>query len=293
MDLFFIRIISLIAIGIVYFLFDIFNKRNIPSTIVYLFLAYSIILTILYLNINLIFISSLLCIAVITLGYAIYKIGFIGFGDITELASLSLIFPFFSKPLLYNISQLNIPLVISIVLNSGFIAIILIPILYIIKYKTHFKKPLLSSITNKALFKAGLIATMYSIFILFLVVFFGLFYIGIMIIVVFAIFSTILMLFETAITNTMVEYVDVKEFKEDELIAANLLDQKEIKMLKKEFKHFNRLITPTLISEMKQKKFSKKLPVYKEPIPFASIIFLGLIITILFGNVLFLIIPIH
>ncbi len=291
MELFLIRIASLLAVGIIYMLFDIFNNRDIPSSTVYLLLAYSVVLTVLYLNVSIILMSALVAIGVIAFGYIIYRVGLIGFGDITELATLSLIFPFFNKSLLYSITQLNIPFVISLILNAGFVAIILIPIFYLAKYKIRLKKPILKSVTDRTALKAAVIAAMYSLFLVFLALSFGVFYPGIAVISIFAAFSIIMLLFERAITDSMVEYVGIKKFEEDELIAMNMLSQQEIVRLRKKLKHFGRLITPALIKEMKQKHFNKKLPVYKSPIPFAAMIFVGLVATILFGNILFLVIP--
>ena len=291
MELFLIRIASLLAVGIIYMLFDIFNNRDIPSSAVYLLLAYSVVLTVLYLNVSIILMSALVAIGVIAFGYIIYRVGLIGFGDITELATLSLIFPFFNKSLLYSITQLNIPFVISLILNAGFVAIILIPIFYLAKYKIRLKKPILKSVTDRTALKAAVIAAMYSLFLVFLALSFGVFYPGIAVISIFAAFSIIMLLFERAITDSMVEYVGIKKFEEDKLIAMNMLSQQEIVRLRKKLKHFGRLITPALIKEMKQKHFNKKLPVYKSPIPFAAMIFVGLVATILFGNILFLVIP--
>ncbi len=291
MELFFIRVVSLFAVGIIYMLFDIFNNRDIPSSAVYFLLAYSLVLTILYFNLSIILISVLVAVAVIAFGYIIYRVGLIGFGDITELATLSLIFPFFNKSLLYAITQLNVPFVISLILNAGFAAIILIPIFYLAKYKIKFKKSILKSVTDKTALKAAIIAAMYSVFLIFLALSFGVFYPGIAVITIFAAFSILMLLFERAITDSMVEYVGIKKFEEDELIAMNMLSQQEIARLRKRLKHFGRLITPALIKEMKQKHFNEKLPVYKAPIPFAAMIFVGLVATILFGNILFLVIP--
>ncbi|MCL5106454.1 MAG: hypothetical protein M1331_03610 [Candidatus Marsarchaeota archaeon] len=291
MELFFVRIASLLAVGVIYMLFDMFNKRNIPSSAVYLLLAYSAALTVLYLNASIIIMSALVAVAVISLGYLIYRIGLIGFGDITELATLSLIFPFFNKPVLYSITQFSIPFAVSVMLNAGFAAIILIPVFYLTKYKIKSRKPILKSVTGKTALKAAMIAAMYSAFIVFLAFSFGMFYQGIEVISVFAVFSIIMLLFERAITDSMVEYVGVGKFEEDELIAMNLLSQQEVTKLRKKLKHFGRLITPALIKEMKQKRFNEKLPIYKAPIPFAAMIFIGLVAAVLFGNILFLVIP--
>ncbi len=285
----------MLVIGFIYLIFDVFNKRNIPSVIVYSFLGYGILLTVLYLNLNRIIESSLIAIAIISFGYIIYKLGLLGFGDIFELATLSLIFPFFNKPIFYSLSQFNIPFVISILLNSGIVAIILIPIFYLIKFTHKHKNEKISIfklVTNKQIFKTLLIAISYSIFIAFLIILFG-FYNGFIILILIATFSVIMILFELPITNTMIEYVSVNKFEEGELIAINLMADNEVKKIKKQFKSFNRLITFQLIKQMKQKHFKKKLPIYKEPIPFATMIFLGIILSIGIGNLLFFIIPLH
>jgi prepilin signal peptidase PulO-like enzyme (type II secretory pathway) len=58
--------------------------------------------------------------------------------------------------------------------------------------------------------------------------------------------------------------------------------------LKKRVKSFGQLVTRKMISEMKEKRVSLKLPVYRQGIPFALPIFIGTMITVLLGNPLLL-----
>lgn len=98
------------------------------------------------------------------------------------------------------------------------------------------------------------------------------------------------MLFSIPITETMIKYVSPNEFDEGDIIAFNLMDQKSIERMRTRVKGFDRLLTNDLINEIKKKKIREKLPVYKEALPFALPILIGVLIAIALGNILFFII---
>ena len=133
MQLYVIRIASVIVIALIYMLFDILNKRNVPSIFAYATLAYGFILTILYFNVKTIALSTAVSLLILGVGYIVYRIGQLGFADVIEFAALSLILPFFQIPFLIQASQFSIPFAISIAINSGIIAIILVPLYYLPK----------------------------------------------------------------------------------------------------------------------------------------------------------------
>ncbi len=53
---------------------------------------------------------------------------------------------------------------------------------------------------------------------------------------------------------------------------------------------FDRLVTPGIIGLMKKKGVRTKFPVYRKAMPLALPIFAGVIISLLIGNIIFLII---
>lgn len=293
MQLFLFRIISLVAIALVYMLFDLLNKRNVPSAFAYATLAYGFILTILYFNARLIIESIAIAAIILGIGYIFYKIGQLGAADVIEFAALSLVLPLQQLPLIASSTlQIQIPFVATLLINTGIVALIIVPIYYIPKARAKLKKPLLSYVRRKNVFMAVLLALVYVTFISFMIILTGINYIGIAIVAVMAISSFLVMLFTIPITYSMVEYVGVKQFDEGDIVALNLMDNKEINSVKKKIKDFDRLLTEKIIKQMKKEKIKEKFPVYKEAMPFALPIFIALLLSILIGNLLLFILAI-
>ncbi len=290
MQLYMIRVLSLIAIALVYMVFDVFNRRNVPAVFAYATLAFGFVLTLLYFNFGTITESIALSLIIGGVGYVFYKIGQLGAADVIEFVALSLIMPLQQFPLLVtSASQFNIPFIVSLVINTGIIALVIVPIYYIPKAKAKLKRPLLSFVKSNNIIIATILAIVYTAFILFTILVIGLNYIGISVLVLMMVSSFFVMLFSVPITYSMVEYVGIKEFDEGDIIAVNLMSEKSTEAIKKKIKGFDRLLTANIIKKMRKLKTKEKFPVYKEALPFAFPIFLALIITLLFGNLLFFI----
>jgi hypothetical protein len=290
MQLYLVRILSLVVIALVYMFYDVFNKRNVPSIFAYATLAYGFLLTILYFNIGTIELSAAISLLVLGLGYIVYKIGQLGLADVIEFAAISLILPFQKAPLLLSsLSQFNLPFALTLLVNTGIVAIIIVPIYYIPKASKKLKKPLGSFITKKSIFMASLIVIAYLAFMTSISVLIGFSYLGIALLAAMMISSSLVMLFSVPIAHSMVEYVGVNKFDEGDIIAINLMDKKDISAMKKSVKGFDRLLSASLIENMKKAKIKEKFPVYKEAMPFALPIFAALVISLLAGNLLLLV----
>ena len=70
------------------------------------------------------------------------------------------------------------------------------------------------------------------------------------------------------------------------------MNKKEINSMKKRVTAFDRLVTKDMIKQMKTNKIKEKLPVYKEALPFAVPIFIAVIVTLLIGNMIFVVLGI-
>ncbi|MCL4389017.1 hypothetical protein M1397_00155 [Candidatus Marsarchaeota archaeon] len=286
-----IRLASLVVIGLVYMVFDIFNKRNIPLWFAYPALAYAALLTVLYFNVNLIGISAAIAAVVLALGYVVYRLGFLGGADVIELATLSLILPFQKIPLLNSVNQIGMPFIISLFIASGVSALILVPLYYLPKAKVG-RMRIGREIPRSAVIKSISIGVIYAVFYMFLAFEIGVSVSGAIVLLAMVLGSIAIILFENPLTKCMIRTVDVSAIEEGDLIAMNMISQKDIEMLGKRIGSFGRLATSDLIKEMKRKKIRIKLPVYKKAVPLAAPIFIGIVISILFGNIiLFLLIP--
>lgn len=290
MQLYFVRIASLVVIALAYMLFDVFQKRNVPAVFAYGSLVYATMLTILYFDINTMIISGAIALVVLGLGYLVYKIGQLGLADVIEFAALSLIMPIQGATLLAtNSVQFGLPFILSLLINTGIAAIIIVPIYYLPKAKAKLKKPLSSFITKREAFIAFILGVAYVAFIAFAIIVARVGLAGIILLLVMLASSCIIMLFSVPITYSMVEYVPVGKFDEGDIMAFNLMDSKTLGRLRKRIKGFDRLLTKELINRMRREKIKEKLPVYKEALPFALPIFIAVIASIVIGNLLFLI----
>jgi len=292
MDFFYIRIASLIIIATVYMLFDVFNKRNVPTVFAYATLAYGLVLTLLYQTPSLIYESVGIALVVIGVGYVVYKIGQIGAADIIEFAAISLMLPLQPVPFLAGMpSQFGLPTIISVFVCTGMVALVTVPLYYLPRARRMTKKPLLSFVSQQAVLKSALITSAYLIFIIFMFVELKIRLAGVAILLIMLIFSTLMIIFEKPITDSMVEYVDYRKFDEGDIVAFNLMTLKQITAIKKRVRSFDRLLTSKLISEMRAKRVSIKLPVYKDAVPLALPILAGVIISLTIGNLIFFILP--
>ena len=288
MDLLYFRIASVVVIAFIYMLFDVFNKRNVPSSFAYATVAYGAVLTVLYLNIRTILLSSLVAIAVMGFGYFVYKIGQLGLGDAFELTALSLVLPLQPRGLIGNLPTLGLPFIFSLLVCTGIAAIILVPLYYIPKSR---KASIRGRMNSSDAVKAITIGLVYAIFIFFLVLVIRISAYGIALLIAVMAGSISIMLFEKRITYMMVDRVDYRGFEEGDIIAFNLMGKDEIEQARRKVHSFDRLITRELIEEMKKKDMRKKYPVYKRAVPLAAPIFVGAVLALLFGNLIFLIAP--
>ncbi|MGC8571759.1 MAG: hypothetical protein ACP5RI_01310 [Candidatus Micrarchaeia archaeon] len=280
-----IRILLVLIIAFIYMIFDIFNKRNVPALFAYSTLVIGAIMTLIYLNIQTILLSFATCAVIMFLGYIIYKAGQIGWADIIEFATISMILFTFNTPLLTNNLQFGFPFIISLFISTGIIAIVFVPLYYLPKaYKNNIK----IYVTKQSLFNSMLITISYLIFLALLIYIFELNAYAIAIFIIIITAAAILIAFEKPIAESMISYLSVNELEDGDMIASSLIDKNELKKLKKSI-NFTNLITKDMIKKMKEKKIKDKFPVYRSAIPFALPIFVGAIISILFGNLLFFI----
>ncbi|MEM0147782.1 MAG: hypothetical protein QW139_02070 [Candidatus Micrarchaeaceae archaeon] len=268
--------------------YDLFNRRNIPNIIIY---TTSIIgIAFLFIMPTILVESATFAIIAFSVGFLIYKIGQIGLGDIIEIVLLSLIIPFQEVPLLINKIQYSLPFILSLFIASGFIALIIVPIIYIPKAARKNLLHLNKNETKKAEFKVIIFSVAYLIFAGMLANFGMLSLYGIILIGIFIFSSDITILFEKAMLRVMIIYKKASELGIDDMIAISLMNKELLDSIKSKVPEFTGLATKNIIEELKENRINSKIPVYENGIPFAVPIFLGLIISLLFGNILLLII---
>ncbi len=281
-----IRIILLIAIASIYAYFDVFNKREIPNIFAYMSIVVALVVVILLGGDP--YYILLLAAAIAFFGYISYEKGFVGGGDIFEFVAITLLIPL--QPIPYfmaTIPQLGLPFIFSVFIASGYASVIIILIYYLgFAKKTSIEKNFKLE-KHKVLSSLMMLIT-YSFLavLIYLILNIGLF--GIILLMGIAVLSSLLMIFEKLINYRMVVELDPISLTPEDMIAINLMSQSEIAFFQKRSKHFGRLVTKEMLKEIKSIK--KKIPVYRNAAPLAAFIWIGIILSLLFGNIILLII---
>jgi Flp pilus assembly protein protease CpaA len=287
-----IRIAALLIVSAVYMLFDVFNNRNVPNVFAYSVLGFSVLMTLLYYpDFTTMLESGAVAAFILAAGYLLYKIGHVGAADITELASISMILFVQSTPYLVNVLQFGLPFIVSVFIATGVFSLIMVPIYYLPRAVLMFGRGIVTEISNTTLFKGLLTLVAYCIFIIFLYsVFPAVNLIGIGVLFIVAVSSVLTIIFEKGITKSMIKHIRADQFEEGDIIATNLMTNEEMNAAKVEVGEFDRLITGRMITAMKQKYATKAFPVYRNALPLALPIFMGVVTSLLVGNIILLII---
>ncbi|MGC8479509.1 MAG: prepilin peptidase [Candidatus Micrarchaeia archaeon] len=281
-----IRIIILILIAGMYAYFDLFNKREIPNIFAYLSIVISLVAVVLLGGdpYYILFLAALIAF----LGYISYEKGFVGGGDIFEFVAITLLIPIQTTPyLIKNIPQLGLPFIFSVFIASGYSSVVIILIYYLIFAKrTKIEKKF--KIEKQNIKKSLLMIITYIILAVMLLVILKVSIIGVILLLLIAILSSILIIYEKLINYRMVTELNPNELVPEDMIAINLMTKSEIAYFKKKSKFFGRLATKKLISDIKDVR--RKIPVYRNAAPLAAFILIGIILSLLLGNIILLII---
>jgi hypothetical protein len=260
--------------------FDAFNKKWVPNYVVYGFLAVAFALNLIYFEAETLK-FALGCAAVIfAASFALYKIGQLGGADAYVLTAISLALPYLPQPLLSTTQQPPYPFILSALAPTG-VAFILHMLLRFIPY---ISKKIANGKTKfgiSKLFGPALLTVAFAAFIYVMLSFpvaLPQFYLAILSFLFLALlfFS----LFKDEIKASMVEMVAVSRLQAEDVLALEQMDSSLVKKLR-----LSALISEKTIAALKKSKL-KKVPVYTGMPFFLPYLFFGLLITILFGDVL-------
>lgn len=279
-----IRIIILLVLAFIYAMFDVFNKRNVPNSFVYLTVALGVIATLLYYpDISVIGISALVAIIIGSLGYILYRKGILGGGDIFEFIVISLFIPIQTNPILNSMPQFNMPFILSVFISTGYVSFISIMLYYLVFVRNPEMEKRIKEGREPALISTALLI-MYALLIYAMVIINGFSSSAVFLIALVAVPSSVILAYEKVINARMVAMIPPNKLEEGDMIAMNMMDSKEIRYFSKASKHFGRLATSEMIKDLKHEK--KELTVYRNAPPLALFTFAGVLLSLLFGNVL-------
>lgn len=276
----------LLIIAFVYAMFDVFNKRNVPNVFVYFTIALGVVIALLANRGEMLLLDFGIAAIVALLGYALYRNGFLGGGDVLEFVFISLVMPLQSQPFYLATYQSYVPFIISVLIGAGYTSLVFIPLYYLgIKRSSNMKV----ATTSRSRAVGAVFFIAYIAFLIVLKYTVGVSIVGILLIVLLAVVSAITMTYEKRIYLGMVSFIQPKQLEEGDMIATNLMSKQDIKVFSGKTK-FGRLATKKLISQIRN--VNRKLPVYKDSVPFSLFILLGIIISLLFGNLILAIVQI-
>ncbi|MDE1822894.1 MAG: hypothetical protein KGI00_05105 [Candidatus Micrarchaeota archaeon] len=275
-----IRISILLAIAVIYALFDVFNKRDVPNIFVYATIVIGAAVALTY-DIRTIEFGALIAVGIGWFGYLMYKAGFLGAGDVFEFIFVSLVFPMQPVPLLSGLGQMQLPFIFSVLIAAGYAATLFIPVYYLLLGER--KRVSADYGFNKhRVVKAAALLVAYLIMLAVLYEFASLSAVAVALVLLIAIPSSIMLLYEKEIYLGMVSFIYPRSMTDGDMIAVNLMRQGDIAFFKKKDPEFGRLATNSIIKRIKNAK--RKIPVYRNSVPFALFMLIGIVISILFGN---------
>ncbi len=277
-----VPLLCLAAVTVLYAAFDLFNKRNVPDIFAYASVVLGVIVTLVY--DSSILLESLLIAAVIAaIGYVVYRRGLWGAGDYFELVAVSLLLPVQPLPFLVLANQFALPFILSVFIATGFAALWTVPTYYFLVVRRKWSRKM----SEKQLSYGLLLFFLYISLLVFVYATVGLTLGRVLLILAIAIPSSVTMMFGDEITARMVERVHAKELEEGDIIAINMMGAKERKLFAARAAS-GRLVTKKLIHSLEGARYT--LPVYKNAAPLAVFILMGVVVSLLVGNVVLFII---
>ena len=258
--------------------FDIFNNRNIPDLMLYSFFLVSVVIAIIDFNLILICYSFGVAAVIGLFGYFLYKAGQLGAADVFVLCSLVLLLPI--QPVLFaEKPSVSLPFIFSIIIVSGLTFILYILIKFtpiILKQKKKLEIP---KIRYLYIIMLGVLLIIFLI----IASTIPILSIHYLILLGFLIFSAIyFMLFKERLIESLIENIPLRKIEPEDIIALEYINKNTIKKYK-----IPRVVSKKDLQYLKKAKI-KKYPVFTKMPMFMPFILIGLLVSIIFGDVIYL-----
>lgn len=261
--------------------YDIFNNRNVPNLLLYSFLGAALLVNLLF-DTSSFGYTAVIAILVFIIGYGLYVFGQLGGADVFVLASISLLLPVQPTTLLIGEEPIiAFPFILSVLLLSS----IVFGVFLLIRYVPLFMRGVFAgkvSVPKERFAYAGIILIAYVLFIYlsFSFPYFPAPYIFLFSVIVFL--TLFFMFAREFIANEMIEWVGVKEIEEEDVIAIDRMRKGDVEKYK-----IARVATKNELEKLKKLPI-EKYPVYKRMPVFLPFVLVGLIASVIFGDVVLL-----
>lgn len=249
--------------------YDIFNNKNIPERVLFVFLGIALILNFYFFEQDLSLFALGTAVVVGVVGYAFHKMGQLGTADIFVLCSIALLLPIHPS---HSELPFNYPFLFSLLVFSGVLFALYLVVNYSIKLLKNKKaKPNVSAL---------MILIPYALFLYIYLQFplFSLSYFTIVSIIVFS--SMFFLVYKEDINKMLVRKVKLKEAEEEDVVALDFMSKSFIKKYK-----LQRVLDRKEIGRLKKLKV-KELWIYKYLPPFLPFLLAGFILSLFFSNLL-------
>jgi len=260
--------------------FDMFNKKWVPDSLLWCFLAASLLLNVVFFDPTIFAQAVFTAIIVAALTYALYRMGQLGGADVFMMASIALAIPYLQKPLLAASQAIPYPFFLSVLAPTGIAFIIHM----LFRFLPYISRKLargeveftMQKTAGPALIAVSLLffwSMASSLPVSLPASYFAIIgFLGAALIF----FS----LFMPEIKASMVEKIQVSRLQCEDVLALE-----QMPLLSKKLK-LPPVISEKAISALKRAKI-KSVPVYTGMPFFLPYLFIGLIFTLLFGDLLY------
>ena len=250
--------------------YDIFNRRNVPNSVLYAFLAIAFLTNVFLYQADLFIFSVALAAFFAAIGYIFYRFGQLGGADVFIIASVILLLPV--HPSFVGLT-FNMPFIFSVVVFSGVSFAVYVMVYFGFRLWDEGARPRLMYalllipyiLFAYVYFNSVLFSTMYFVFVSILL------------------FATVFFLmFREDINLLLSERMSPSELEEEDVLALDLMDKEFVRKYS-----IRRLATRGEIDRM----VALKVPevwVYSKLPPFLPFFLLGMVMSLFFAGSLLL-----
>lgn len=260
--------------------YDLFNKKWVPNALIYSFAICAV-------AINFVFYDPLLTWAALASGlmvfaicYALYRMGQLGGADAYALGAIAAAVPFLPSPLLFQQQPAPYPFILSVLAPTGLAFILHMALRFVPYIARRLAAGKIRLTAEKAagpaLLALAFVAFAYALSSL--PISFPQAYFAILLFL--AASLVFFSLFKSEIKDSMAEMVTVGKLQEEDVLALEKMNRGLVAKMK-----LQPLISAKTIALLKKTKL-KSVPVYTKMPFFLPYLFLGLLFTVLFGDML-------
>ncbi|MCX8166830.1 MAG: hypothetical protein N3E37_03185 [Candidatus Micrarchaeota archaeon] len=292
MEHYFLRlVISFLGVGILTY-YDIKNNKNVPAIICYAFLAVAILFNLIGFMTNNISLNSVIqgVFIAIILGLFLlffYFAGQIGGADVFAIVAIALLLSGSAEPILNmkptQFSIVKIPFVFTIILYSFLLFVIYMLIKFVPLMIKRLQEKKVQINKGKIVLASAYILIYSAVLIALSSLPAALNVITLIAFTIAGLASVFYTLFRDEIESTLVTELPLSKIVEEDVLAIQYMDQELVKKYK--LQKLLRANELNKLKEISQKEGISKFPIYTGYPAFMPFILVGLILSVMFGNI--------